>query len=234
MSDNRKRKVAAIVLAAGSGRRMGADVTKQRMELLGKSVLCRTVEAFDNASEVDTITVVAKSDEIDFAKQAAMGASKPINFIIGGKTRAESAKIGFCSLDDSVEFVMIHDGARCLVTPDLINKVAAAAYIHGAATAASRVTDTLKRIDDNGMISATVARDGLMAVQTPQAFSRELYSRALGAVGTVDETITDDNMLVERIGNTVYPVISEDENIKITKMSDIAYAEFILRKRQEK
>ena len=233
MSVEKKHSVMAIILAAGSGRRMGADITKQRMEILGKSVLRRTLEAFDEASEIDGITVVAKSDELDFVKETASGINKLYKIVSGGKSRAESAKNGFYSIEKGFDTVLIHDAARCLIAPDTIDSVARAVYIHGAVTLAARVTDTLKRTDENGMIAQTVKRDGMLAVQTPQAFSYDVYRRALESAAVLDETVTDDNMLVERLGLPIYPVITDLVNLKITTPSDVDLAEFILRKRQE-
>jgi 2-C-methyl-D-erythritol 4-phosphate cytidylyltransferase len=233
MSVENKHSVVAIILAAGSSRRMGTEITKQKMEILGKSVLRRTLEAFESASEIDGIVVVAKEDEIGFVNDTANGINKLYKIVSGGKNRAESAKNGVACINRDVDAILIHDAARCLVTPDLIDSVAKAVHVHGAVTVASRVTDTLKKIDENGMITGTVRRDEMLAVQTPQAFSYDLYLRALKNAETLDETITDDNMLVERLGIPVYPLVSDAVNVKITTPADIDLAEFVLRKRQK-
>ena len=233
MTVEKKQTVFAVILAAGSGTRMRSEVTKQRMDILGKSVLERTVEAFEEASEIDGIIVVAKEDELDFVRSATKRASKLTDIVLGGRTRAESAKNGFMSIKKGVGAVMIHDGARCLITPEAINEIARAVRIHGAATAAARVTDTVKVTDKDGMITATVPREGMLAVQTPQAFSCDLYRRALEDADVLSPELTDDNMLVERLGVKIYPVLTECENIKITAPLDMEYAEFIIKKRQK-
>lgn len=231
MTAEKKQTVFAVILAAGSGTRMRSDLTKQRMDILGKSVLERTVEAFEEASEIDGIVVVAKADEVDFVRSATKSVSKLANIVLGGKNRAESAKNGFMSIKEGVGAVMIHDGARCLITPEAINEIARAVRIHGAATAAGRITDTVKVTDKDGMITATVPREEMLAVQTPQAFSYDLYRRALEASDVLATDLTDDNMLVERLGVKIYPVLTECENIKITTPLDMEYAEFIIKKR---
>ena len=222
----------AVILAAGSGSRMNVTKTKQTLDICGKSVMRRTLEAFDSASCVDSIVLVCKSDEVQFAYSEIEGLNKTIKIIVGGKCRAESAKLGFLATPEDTEFVMIHDCARCLVTLEDINSVAEAAYLYGAATASTKVTDTVKKCDNSGMIATTVPRDGLRAVQTPQAFSCELYARALALPDILYDTVTDDNMLMEKIGIPVFCVDTEKTNIKITTLSDIDLAEFILSKRE--
>ena len=125
------------------------------------------------------------------------------SIVVGGKTRAESAYIGFSSVSNDADFIAIHDGARCLVTPGMIDSVIRAAYIHSAATAASAVSDTLKKAGESGIITDTISRSGMYCAQTPQVFSRELYGKATQGVDFT-ETITDDNMLIERIGGGVF------------------------------
>lgn len=223
--------VTAIILAAGCGSRMGMDKTKQSINLCGKSVLWHTVSAFSNCDEVDAIIVVCRQDECAWAGEELSGFSKIVCIIPGGNTRAESAGIGFSSIPDKTDFVAIHDAARCLITPDNIQRVIFEAYKQGAATAATAVTDTLKSTDQ-GFIKSTLSRDGVYSAQTPQVFSKEIYSKALEAVDS-DVTITDDNMLAERIGVKVSVVDTGKQNIKITTKDDLAYAEFILSRREK-
>ena len=224
--------VTAIILAAGSGSRMGSDIPKQRMTIRGESILRHTVRAFQLAGEVDSIVIVSREDETEWARgELGPEFNKVKTVIAGGKSRAESAYIGFCRARDEADFVAIHDGARCLVTPDMIDSVIRAAYIHSAATAASAVSDTLKRVGDGGIITGTVSRDGMFSAQTPQVFSRDLYDTATRGIDFTDR-ITDDNMLVEGIGGKVYAVETGRENIKITTHGDIGYAEYILERRR--
>ena len=224
--------VTAVILAAGSGSRMGSVITKQRMTIHGESILRHTVRAFQSADEVDSIVIVSREDEIEWAKDELRSDFNKIkSIVVGGKTRAESAYIGFSSVSNDADFIAIHDGARCLVTPGMIDSVIRAAYIHSAATAASAVSDTLKKAGESGIITDTISRSGMYCAQTPQVFSRELYGKATQGVDFT-ETITDDNMLIERIGGGVFAVETGRENIKITTPEDIGYAEYILDRRR--
>ena len=145
-------KTAAIILAAGSGSRMGISTTKQRVIINGKSILRRSIEAFEASKSITSITVVCREDEIEFVKGECIGCNKVAGAVIGGKTRAESAAIGFAAIPQGSKAVMIHDAARCLITPAEIDLVADAVYKYGAATASTNVVDSLKMCDENGMI----------------------------------------------------------------------------------
>ena len=131
------KKITAVILAAGSGTRMNASGTKQLMRICGESVLHRSVRAFYNCSSVDNIVVVCRRDEIEIVKSdlSDLG-NKTITLVEGGKSRAESARLGFCAIGDS-DFLAIHDAARCLITSDMIERVIDAAIECGAATAAA-------------------------------------------------------------------------------------------------
>ena len=228
------KHTTAIVLAGGAGSRMNLDKTKQKIEILGKSVLRRAVEPFEACSFIDEIIVVCRRGELQFAKSEMQGITKLSGIVIGGKTRAESAINGFSAIKDkSNGYVLIHDSARCLVSCRDIESVANAAYEHGCATASCLVYDTVKTVDNNGTIISTVPRETLRTVQTPQAFSCELYSRAVNRENIDFDSITDDNMLMENICATVYAVETDRSNIKITNPADIEYAEYILQKREK-
>lgn len=225
----KKPYITAIILAAGSGSRMGSDVTKQRILILGESVLKRSVRAFSSCEKIADIIVVCRSDELEWAREECADFLKVTTIVSGGNTRAESTKAGFCAISDKTEYVAIHDAARCLITPENISSVIDAAILHGAATAGSRLTDTVK-LTDNGFIDSTLLRERLFCAQTPQIFSREIYSRALDGV-KLDESITDDNMLAERLGIKIAVVDTGKSNIKLTTAEDIAIAEYIIERR---
>lgn len=230
---NKKSKafVTAIILAAGNGSRMGANITKQRITIHGESILRHTVAAFQKSNEIDSIVIVSRSDEIEWAKNELVESFSKIKCIIpGGKNRAESSKMGFSAIDDRTEYIAIHDGARCLVTPDMIDRVVFAAYEHGAATAATPIVDTLKRVGDGSVIQSTVSRDGLYSAQTPQIFARSIYEKAVEGIST-EACYTDDNMLIERVGGRIIAVDTGRENIKITTPDDISYAEYVFERR---
>ncbi len=218
--------LTAIILAAGSGSRMGADKTKQKINICGKSILWHSVKAFSDCHRVDSIVIVCRPDEIDWARGELSEFTKIEAIVAGGNTRAESARLGFDAVANKSGFVAFHDGARCLIRPCDIDAIINAAFLHGAATAASPVTDTLKYSDD-GFIKNTVSRNNLYSAQTPQVFKVELYGKALAA-SEADESMTDDNMMMEKIGVSVAVVIIGKHNVKITTVDDLDYAKYIL------
>lgn len=226
-----KKYVTAIVLAAGSGSRMNLDTTKQRITLLGESVLHRTVRVFDRCEEIDAIVIASRADEMDWVKAEMADINKPVTVVIGGKTRSESSLNAFSAIPEETEILAIHDGARCLITEQNIIDVIEAARTHGAATSGTFVTDTVKSCAD-GFINSTIPRETLFFAHTPQVFSRELYEKALNSNLSLS-AYTDDNMLLEQMGVKIYPVDTGKQNIKITTVDDLSYAEYILEGRRE-
>ena len=224
---NTKPTLTAIILAGGIGSRMCNGITKQRIKICGESILSRSVRAFDECEYVSSIVVVSRKEEISWAKEELIGFSKVFAIVPGGKTRLESSLRGFAAVPESVDFVAIHDAARCLITPEKVASVALAAFEHGAATAVTEITDTVKKVDSEGLIDKTLPRCSLLAAQTPQIFSRELYKKASSASINPD-CITDDNMMVESLGVKIHTVNTGKSNIKITTAEDIEFAEFIL------
>ena len=210
---------------------MGCSKPKQMIEIAGKSILRHVVLAFEAAKTVSEIIIVCRDQDREFVNKELQNITKPISVIKGGKCRAESASLGFYNMSPESEYLMIHDAARCLVTPEEIDAVAAAAYDYKAATASVPVNDTVKRCEGD-MIIETVPRKDLRAVQTPQAFERQIYKLALEKTKLLDESITDDNMLVEGIGIKPYCVQTLPSNIKITTSYDLELAEFLLLKRR--
>ncbi len=229
----KKPNVTAIILAGGIGSRMGSDITKQRMSILGKSVLQRTAEAFFSADSVDKMVFVCRAEELDFVESEVLKtATKPYIITVGGKTRGESARCGFLASEDA-DLVAIHDCARCLITPEMIDKVVNEAIKFGCASAACAVTDTLKHVED-GIIRATVSRNDTVRAQTPQVFRSSLYKRALENAMDKSIEFTDDNMLLELIGEGVRAVMLDETNMKITNPGDISLAEHIIKEREKK
>ena len=228
-----KYNVAAVILAAGSGSRMNISTTKQQLLIAGKTVLRRSLEAFQSCSGITSITVVVRDGEQDFAMQQAFGLDKVHSIVIGGKTRAESARIGFGAIPEDSDYVAIHDAARCLITPEAISSVVNDAVKHGAASASMRAIDTVKLVDNEGFVLDTPDRDRVMLATTPQIFKTDIYSTALNLTDSTDSAITDDNMLVERAGYKVFCTDTGKNNMKITHSDDVEYAEFILRSREK-
>ncbi|MBR5144439.1 MAG: 2-C-methyl-D-erythritol 4-phosphate cytidylyltransferase [Clostridia bacterium] len=233
--DNLNNYVSAIILAAGNSTRMGDDISKQKIDLLGQSVIFRTVKAFSDCSIIDEIVVVCRKDEIEWVADQLNDFDKVCVIAPGGVNRAQSAAIGFYSTSYDANYIAIHDAARCLITPEQIESVVKMAFVHGAATASTAITDTIKGKDDDGFIIGTLDRNRLVCVQTPQVFEREMYDEALHLAGKMKnvELFTDDNMMVEQLGQRIYPVDTGKQNIKITTREDVDYAEFILRRRGE-
>lgn len=226
-------KVTAIILSAGSGSRMNASVTKQRLRICGKSVLYHSVKAFSLCTDISSIVVVSRLDELDFAREE-LSDFESVIIVPGGKTRIESAKNGFIkALELDTDYVAIHDSARCLVTPDIISKVVSDAKRYGAATASTRVTDSIKDVGNDGFILGARDRDSLRIMQTPQIFDKELYKRAIEATDINDTSVTDDNAMVERLGVKVYSTETGKENIKLTVFEDLSYAEYVMKRREK-
>ena len=221
-----KDKVCAIILAAGSGTRMQLPITKQRLTVLGESLLHRCVRAFDESEAIDYIVVVTRADELDYAKGELFDIKKLVSIKEGGKTRADSARCGFSKVPDDTAYVAIHDGARCYLADNVIEKVVADAKKYGAATASHTVTDTVKRVDGD-FIASTEDRAVLRTVQTPQVFEYDLYKKALESTDGVG--MTDDNMLVENVGGRIYCTETGSMNIKITYPEDVRLLEYYLK-----
>jgi len=225
---------SAVIVAAGSSTRMGKGVSKQLLKLAGVPVLARTLRAFQQSGYIDEIVVVSRPEDMREISEllTKYGITKPVRLVAGGATRADSVKRGFAAISKKAKYVAIHDGARCLITPAMIKKVLRAAYLHRAATAACTVTDTVKIATKRGFIERTEDRERVWLAQTPQVFHTNLYRAALANVK--DNTLTDDNQLIEAIGYPVKLVDCGAENLKITRPEDLPRAEAILAARRAK
>ena len=221
---------AAIVLAAGSSTRMGANLNKQMQKVGGIPVLARTLMAYQKCALIREIVVVAQPKDFDaiYQMRKAYGIQKMTHIVAGGATRQQSAKNGMSKLSDRVKYVAIADGARCLITPEQVTKVCLRAYRYQAASAAHQISDTVKRTNSVGMSLETLDRKNLWQAQTPQIFHHSLYIAAMARAESDDFTATDDNALVEHLGYQVRMVECGRENIKITTVDDLLLAEAIL------
>lgn len=230
----KKFKTSAIILAGGAGSRMQSEKTKQFIKICGKTVIERAISAFDKSSLTDEIIVVVRADEAETLSSLiqSLSCTKSLKLVAGGACRAESAKNGFLAVCDDAEFVAVHDAARCLITPAMIDKVIEKAYTTDAASAVCGVSDTVKMVDESGVIAATLPRDRIYRAQTPQVFKKTLYQRALDSCEDL-ASITDDNMLLEAIGVNVHAVNVGACNIKITTQDDLTLARNILIERGE-
>jgi 2-C-methyl-D-erythritol 4-phosphate cytidylyltransferase len=214
-----------VIAAAGSGQRLGAGGPKAFVELAGRPLLDWSVEAFREAARVEEIIVAAPPGKEEVV------AGRGVFAVTGGEHRSESVAnaLELCS----GEIVVVHDAARPLVTPDLIDAVIdqiAADEEAAGVIAATRVTDTIKQVSDGGRVERTLDRAGLWAIQTPQAFRAEALREALSDPGSLPEA-TDDAMLVERRGGRILIHPTSADNVKVTEPFDLRVAELLLRER---
>ena len=232
-SPHPKNFTTAIIAAAGMSSRFGGDKTKQLTELCGSPLLLHTLMAYQEADCIHEIILVAKKEEIPEWERLckALCVPKLTKIIEGGDTRQLSVMNGLDAVSKKAHFVAIADGARCLTTPEQINKVCHAAYKHGAATAAHRSTDTVKIADKWGFTESSPDRDTVWLAQTPQVFKTNLYRVAAYTAYKEGFEATDDNSLSEHIGCPVKLVECGANNIKVTTREDLTVAEAILKKR---
>jgi 2-C-methyl-D-erythritol 4-phosphate cytidylyltransferase len=219
----------AIIVAAGSSRRMGFD--KLFATVAGKPVIAHPIAAFQRANSVSEIIVVAREDrrgEIEEIVRAE-NFKKVQSIVAGGAHRQDSVSAGLNRLSADAKYVAVHDAARPLITPEQIERVFEACRVHGAATLAEPVNDTLKRADANLLVAASIDRHQLYAMQTPQIFERVLLEEAYRAVAEKKISVTDEVSAVELLGRKVMLVVNEQFNFKITYARDLPLAEFLLR-----
>lgn len=224
--------VVAIIAAAGLGRRFGSTAPKQLARLGGRTLLQRSIEAFERCDRIDEIIVATPPDvSAEFAASLERGAT-PLKTVRGGDRRQDSVANAFDAVPANADVVVIHDAARALVTPDLIARTIDAAAASGAAIAATASRDTVKRArrDAGGAlrISATLPRDEIYLAQTPQAFRRDVLADAI-ALGRRGTEATDEAMLAEQAGHRVQIVESDETNVKITTPHDLAVGEAIIK-----
>ena len=221
-----------LIAAAGSGRRMGATRNKLLLPLSGQPVLAWTLQAALEAETIHWIGIIGQ--EIDRSAILALveGASKPIAWIAGGDSRQESVERGLAGLPDEARHVLIHDGARCLASPDLFDRCTEAVRGGKAVIAATPVTDTIKQVDESGVITATPNRAELWAAQTPQAFSVDELRQGHREARANGWTVTDDASLYERLGWPVNVLDAGPSNIKVTTPFDLTVATAVLAERQ--
>ena len=224
--------VSAVIVAGGSGTRFGGD--KMLAELVGEPVIVHTLRAFQESPLVDEIILVARQEMLSgmAAMCAQYGISKLRLAVPGGKTRAESSYAGVMSASPQSGIIAIHDGARPLVSRQIIEDAIWQAHLHGAAVPAIPVRDTIKLAKDH-IVFGTPDRAELFAVQTPQCFQADVIRTAIADARVKAPHITDDCMAVERLGGQIYLTEGSEENIKITTPLDLMLAEVILHRRSE-
>ena len=220
-------RVGLIIVAAGSGSRLGAAEPKAFVPLAGEPILAHAVRGALACPGLVSVAIVAPASHLDHAQTivASVAAEVPVCVVAGGATRGESVSAGLTSLSDEVDFVLVHDAARCL-TPHTVFAAVVAALTQGVAAAIPciPVVDTVKVVDDAGFVVSTPDRSRLRAVQTPQGFQREVLLRAHAL--TTDAT--DDAALVEALGEAVQIVPGDQRALKVTNPEDLAHAERLL------
>jgi 2-C-methyl-D-erythritol 4-phosphate cytidylyltransferase len=223
--------ISAVIVAAGKGTRMGANVDKLWLPVAGRPVIAHAWQRFDEAPCIDEIIVVVRDGmAADFASLAGEYAfTKPFRIVIGGAERQDSVWNGLAALSPATEIVAIQDAARPCTHAQLIAATIAAARQTGAAVAAQPVADTLKETDDGQTIARTVDRSRLWSVQTPQTFRVEVIRRAIAAARAQNLKLTDDTAACELIGQPVQLVKSAGPNPKVTVPADLPFIESLLR-----
>ena len=228
MERGNQQRVGAVIVAAGSSRRMGG-VNKVFALLGGKPILARAIDAFQRCNSIDQIVVVLSKQNLERCRRlvAEQGWSKVTDVCAGGRHRQDSVVAGLGRLSHC-HWVVIHDGARPLLTEDLIHRGLTEVQETGAAAAAVPVTDTIKVAGDDRLVQQTPPRHNLWAVQTPQVFRFDIIAEAYHQA---KQEVTDDATLVEQLGYRVKLYMGAYDNIKITTPDDLILAEVLWQKR---
>lgn len=225
-------KWSVVIVAAGRGSRMGTKESKQYLMLADKPVIVHTLELFQRMELAEEIVLVVGSGDVERCREwvASYGLHKVTRVLAGGKERQQSVLIGLRAA--SLDWVMVHDGVRPLVSEAAVSACCRVAVATGAAVLAVPVKDTIKQVDEAGVIVSTPDRASLRAIQTPQAFRRELLLEAHEKAEAEGFLGTDDAMVAERYGAAVAVAEGEYSNIKITTPDDLPLAEFWLAQRR--
>ncbi len=223
-----------LIAAAGSGRRMGAAGNKLLLNVAGRPVLAWTLDAALACAAIRWIGIVGQTADAEAVDAIVTAAApdRPVCWIVGGDTRQESVRRGLEALPPEAQGVLIHDGARCLVEPELLERCAAEVTLGRAVIAATPVTDTIKQVDGEGTITATPDRSRLWAAQTPQGFPVRQLRQAHAIAGERGWSVTDDAALFERLGLAVQVLEAPPSNIKLTTPFDLTVAAAVLAERR--
>lgn len=227
----KKKFYTAIILSAGQSARMGYN--KMLLNIGNKTVFERTVEVFENSDTIDEIIIAApKADTAVYGEIVKKnGYGKVTAIVPGGATRQESVKNALAEISEECEYIAVHDGARPLVKDESIKAVAEAAEEFGGAVASVVSVDTLKSVDEDGLITGTVDREKTVQVRTPQIFKKEILLEAHKKAFEDGFVGTDECMLVERCKKPIKTVVTGSDNIKLTYPEDVLYMQEILRRR---
>ena len=224
-------QAVAIVVAGGSGSRFGSSVPKQFLPVQERPLLAHTIERIGSSPRISRTIVVLPRDGFAAAKERLERfVEDDTMFVPGGQSRQDSTWEGLVQVEDSYRgLAAVHDGARPIVDPAMVDRVVIAAMEHGAAIPAVPVVETLKEVSDEGAILRTLDRSSLYRAQTPQCFRIDLLRRALENARLDGFVGTDEAALVERLGESVRVVPGSEYNIKVTSPEDLARIEYYLR-----
>jgi 2-C-methyl-D-erythritol 4-phosphate cytidylyltransferase len=224
-------KVTAVIPAAGAGKRM--NTKKQFLEINGRPLLSITVSVFEECQSIDDIIVVAARDDIEAVKEMLKDLRKVRDIVEGGPERQDSVYNGLkdISKESDDDLAVIHDGARPLVTKEIISKAVTEAKVSKAVVVGVPAKDTIKTVTPDNMTLETLDRGSLWLVQTPQVFQLSVIKQAYERAQKINYRATDDSKLVERMGIPVKMIMGSYDNIKITTIEDVAIAESILNRR---
>ena len=219
----------AIIVAAGKSERMGAGVDKAFLSLINKPVVAWALLAFEKCADIDRIVLVVRKDQVIASKAVVkmFGISKIDKIVAGGSKRQESVAAGLAACDVDTRYVVIHDGARPMVTPELISEVVKHVKKNPAVTTGRPMTDTVKFCEKGTVVTKSVDRAKLWTVQTPQAFQMKELRAAYKQLGSKD--VTDDCMAIELNGGAVKIVENLKPNFKITTVEDLQLAAVLLK-----
>ena len=217
-----------LIAAAGSGSRMGADRNKLLLKIAGKTVIEWTLKAAFASKTISWIGIIGQPKDKISICSIINDSVKSVQWIDGGSTRQQSVQLGLASLPDDAQAVLIHDGARCLVSPLVFDDIAKMVSGGQAVIAASQVTDTIKKVDKNGEIIETPPRADLWSAQTPQGFPVKKLRYAHGEAIEKKWNVTDDASLFERLGLPVKIYDAGPSNIKVTTPFDLVIAESLI------
>ena len=221
-----------LIAAAGSGSRMGADRNKLLLKIAGKTILEWTLKAAFASQSIKWIGIVGQPKDKSSIFSILQNSSESFQWINGGSTRQESVQLGLSALPADAQSVLIHDGARCLVSPLVFDEISRIVLGGEAVIAASQVVDTIKKVNDKGEIIDTPPRSDLWCAQTPQGFPVEQLKHAHRQAIFNGWSVTDDASLFERLGIPVKIYDAGPSNIKVTTPFDLVIAESILSSKQ--
>ena len=220
------KRCGAVIVAAGSASRMGG-IDKVMAPLGGEPMIVKTVRAFQNCEAVGEIVVVTRQDLVAPIQELCREMDKVRAVVTGGASRQESVWLGLNAFSGKIQLAAVHDGARPLISWELIDRTVRAANSYGAAAPAIPVKDTIK-VERGGLVESTPDRSHLRAVQTPQVFDFDLLRGALQKARDDGAEVTDDCSAVERLGMKIRLVEGEERNLKVTTPLDLKIAELLL------